>query len=150
MTEDYLVESVLWVITYALLTTVMLGAAGVLCSPFLALVYGVVARTKGLVASESASSVGVPVASAEASLSPLELVASARTVYSVSSVKPVIFSAYRSTVEVDWRATLLVAGLLVVCRDESYCWLPDFHWILYEVVSAASDEDQRTSRVWLE
>ena len=44
---------------------------------------------------------------------------------------------------------MVVAGSLESWRDESNSSLPDFHWILNEVVDAASDEDQRTSSFWL-
>ena len=53
------------------------------------------------------------------------------------------------TREVDWSLSMLVAGSLLSCRDESNSSLPDFHWILNEVVDAASDMDQRTSSFWV-
>ena len=85
----------------------------------------------------------------QGSLSPLAFAATTRTVYSVPSASSVRVAAYRSRAEVDCSLTMLVAGSLESCRDESYSSAPDFHWILNEVVDATSDEDQRTSIFWL-
>ena len=87
----------------------------------------------------------MPNASADGPLSPLEFAALTRTVYSVRSVRPVSVSLYRLPDEVVCSSWMLVAGSLVSCRDESNSSLPDFHWILNEVVEDASDVDHRTS-----